>query len=61
MLRARKEGLEIFYTLPENHGLLSGQPVEVEIDWDRRYRLMRLHFAAELVGTMLLVAVPSTS
>ena len=49
VLRARKEGLEIFYTLPENHGLLPGQPVDVEIDWARRYRLMRLHFAAELV------------
>jgi Ser-tRNA(Ala) deacylase AlaX len=46
---ARKEGMEIVYTLDEGHGLAAGQPVRVEIDWARRYRLMRLHFAAELV------------
>ncbi|BCR06479.1 alanyl-tRNA editing protein [Desulfuromonas versatilis] len=49
VLAARKEGLEIVYTLPEAHGLVPGQKVRVEIDWARRYRLMRLHFAAELV------------
>jgi len=46
---ARKEGFEIIYTLPENHGLAIGAPVRMKIDWGRRYRLMRLHFAAELV------------
>jgi Predicted metal-dependent hydrolases related to alanyl-tRNA synthetase HxxxH domain len=46
---ARKEGREIVYTLPADHGLSVGQNVQVEIDWTRRYRLMRLHFAAELV------------
>ncbi|HAX90891.1 MAG TPA: alanyl-tRNA editing protein [Rhodospirillaceae bacterium] len=49
VLCARKEGLEIIYTLPENHGLSVGDAVHVEIDWARRYRLMRLHFAAELM------------
>jgi alanyl-tRNA synthetase len=49
VLSARKAGLEIFYTLPEKHGLSVGQKVVIEIDWARRYRLMRLHFAAELV------------
>lgn len=49
VLSARKNGLEIVYTLPEGHGLLAGDRVLVEIDWGRRYRLMRLHFAAELV------------
>ena len=39
----------IYYFLPEGHGLLKGDPVKMEIDWQRRYRLMRLHFAAELV------------
>ena len=46
---ARKEGLHIKYTLPADHGLQVDQSVEVNIDWIRRYRLMRLHFAAELV------------
>ncbi|MBC8393909.1 MAG: alanyl-tRNA editing protein [Deltaproteobacteria bacterium] len=49
VLSARKDGLEIVYTLPENHGLAFGKPVRIVIDWFRRYHLMRLHFAAELV------------
>ncbi|MBC3919637.1 alanyl-tRNA editing protein [Undibacterium sp. CY18W] len=49
VVAARKEGLELVYTLADGHGLLLGQDVEVCIDWERRYRLMRLHFAAELV------------
>lgn len=49
VLEARKEGGEIFYTLPPDHGLSPGREVEVAIDWERRYSLMRLHFAAELV------------
>lgn len=46
---SKMEGPLIIYTLPENHGLVAGDKVEMVIDWPRRYRLMRLHFAAELV------------
>jgi Ser-tRNA(Ala) deacylase AlaX len=49
VLEARKDGPDIVYTLPAEHGLDPGQVVRVEIDWPRRYSLMRLHFAAELV------------
>jgi len=49
VLEARKEGKEIVYSLPEDHGLQAGDRVRMQIDWERRYRLMRLHFAAELV------------
>ena len=42
------EGL-ITYTLPDDHGLSQGDQIVMEIDWSRRYRLMRLHFSAELV------------
>ncbi|HYC12650.1 MAG TPA: alanyl-tRNA editing protein [Stellaceae bacterium] len=49
VLAARKQGSEIVYTLAEGHGLIPGQSVRVAIDWERRYRLMRLHFAAEIV------------
>jgi Ser-tRNA(Ala) deacylase AlaX len=49
VLEARKDGLEVLYTLSESHGFHPGDAVRVEIDWERRYRLMRLHFAAELV------------
>lgn len=49
VLKAHKVGTEIRYTLPADHGLTRGEPVEMVIDWTRRYRLMRLHFAAETV------------
>ena len=45
---AEKQERDIVYTLPAAHGLTAGDAVEVAIDWPRRYRLMRLHFAAEL-------------
>ncbi len=49
VLEARKAGLNIEYLLPSGHGLGPGDQVHVAIDWARRYSLMRLHFAAELV------------
>ena len=39
----------IYYSLPEMHGLHVGDQVQMNIDWRRRYKLMRLHFAAELI------------
>lgn len=47
--RAKKEGLEIYYTIEGPHALKQGDETVVAIDWERRYRLMRLHFAAEIV------------
>jgi Ser-tRNA(Ala) deacylase AlaX len=49
IIHSEIEGNFIYYTLPENHGLSPGDTVTMEIDWPRRYRLMRLHFAAELI------------
>jgi len=49
VLSARKANLDIFYTLESGHGLQFGDPVRMTIDGERRYRLMRLHFAAEIV------------
>lgn len=49
IIDARKDEKEIFYTLEQNHDLKHNQNVKVKIDWIKRYRLMRLHFAAELV------------
>lgn len=49
VLEARKQGRRIIYTLEDTAGLQAGMEVEVHIDWARRYALMRLHFAAELV------------
>jgi Ser-tRNA(Ala) deacylase AlaX len=49
VLQAAKADKEIFYTLDADHGLNPGDPVTMNIDWERRYKLMRLHFAAEIV------------
>jgi len=47
--QARKSGKAIIYTLDPTHDLQPGDRVNVSIDWTRRYQLMRLHFAAEVV------------
>jgi len=49
VLQARAEGKEIVYTLENGHGLNPGDPARMKIDWERRYKLMRYHFAAEIV------------
>lgn len=49
VLEARKNGNTIFYRLDNHHNLKVGDAVKIVIDWERRYKLMRLHFAAELV------------
>lgn len=46
---AKKMHNDILYTLPEGHNLEVDNPIEIKINWDRRYKLMRLHFAAEVV------------
>lgn len=49
ILDARKEGTEIFYTIDPEHTLKVDDIIMMRIDWNKRYRIMRLHFAAELV------------
>jgi Ser-tRNA(Ala) deacylase AlaX len=49
VLQARKEDKEIIYTLEKGHGFKPGDQARMRIDWGRRYKLMRLHFAAEIV------------
>lgn len=49
VLESKMDGGLIYYTLPDAHGLVVGAEVIMEIDWLRRSRLMRLHFAAELI------------
>lgn len=46
---AKRIGKEIEYVLGSNHGLKEGDYVLIKIDWDKRYRIMRLHFAAEII------------
>ena len=49
VLDAHKDGTEIVYSLIDGFGLKVGDAVKMTIDWERRYQLMRLHFAAEIV------------
>ena len=49
VLGAEWRGREIVYRLESGHGLTPDEAVRIDLDWRRRYRLMRLHFAAELV------------
>jgi Ser-tRNA(Ala) deacylase AlaX len=49
ILNSRMENNLIYYILPDDHGLSVGDQVTMEIDWPRRSRLMRLHFAAKLI------------
>lgn len=49
VLEAKKYLNEIIYTLEDNPHLKTGDEVTVKIDWDKRYKIMKLHFAAEIV------------
>jgi Ser-tRNA(Ala) deacylase AlaX len=58
VLEARKEDVEIFYTVA-GHFFQQGDTVKVAIDWERRYKLMRLHFAAEIILELVYQNLPS--
>lgn len=49
ILTAEIQGNEIVYAITPEHKLSIGDNVIVAIDWEKRYCLMKLHFAAELV------------
>ena len=46
---AKKDGKEIYYSIAPGHSLKPGDEVLIKIDWEKRYKIMKLHFAAELV------------
>lgn len=47
--QATVTGERIIYALAQDPDFAVGDQVNVTIDWPRRYALMRLHFAAEIV------------
>jgi len=49
VLQAIKVDREIYYDMGAGHPFRVGEIVRLELDWQKRYRLMRLHFAAEIV------------
>jgi len=57
VIDAKKESDDISYSLDPNNPVLStlkpGDIVKVEIDWEKRFRLMRLHSVAHIVFRLL--------
>lgn len=53
IVQAEKQGKQIIYLLEAGHTLKVGDPVLIKIDWERRYKLMRLHFTAEVILELL--------
>ena len=49
ILNAQKDGKEIYYTIDNTHNLKTGDTILLKIDWDKRYKIMKLHFAAEVI------------
>lgn len=49
IIEAKKFGKEILYTIDPRHNLEVNDEVIVKIDWDKRYKIMKLHFAAEII------------
>ncbi|WP_061034800.1 MULTISPECIES: alanine--tRNA ligase-related protein [Vibrio] len=49
VIKAEKQGLSIVYTLEREPNFEAGAIVTTQIDWARRYALMKLHFAAEVI------------
>ncbi len=49
---ARKEGERVVHLVDTTEGLESGMEVKGEIDWENRYRQMRLHTASHIVSAV---------
>jgi len=49
IIEVKKFGKEILYTIDPDHHLKVNDGVIVKIDWDKRYKIMKLHFAAEII------------
>lgn len=52
VVETSKNGDEILHTLAEPPGFRLNEMVKATIDWDRRYRLMRMHTAGHLLSSL---------
>ncbi len=52
-VRFDKETGEVLHFIDGEHGLVKGDIVHGVIDWDRRYKIMRLHTAAHILSAIL--------
>lgn len=48
-----KEGEEIFHVVEAQAGFVKGQHVHGSLDWERRYRIMRMHTAAHILSSVV--------
>jgi Ser-tRNA(Ala) deacylase AlaX len=48
-----KEGEEIFHVLESSTGLRPGAGVHGALDWDRRFRIMRMHTSAHILSAVV--------
>jgi Ser-tRNA(Ala) deacylase AlaX len=48
-----KEGEEIFHVLEAPLGLKPGDQVHGVVDWDRRFRIMRMHTSAHILSSVV--------
>ena len=46
IINAVKDNKEIFYSIDDAHNIRCGDSVQLLIDWNKRYKIMKLHFAA---------------
>ncbi|GAM76697.1 ser-tRNA(ala) deacylase [Vibrio ishigakensis] len=58
VLSAQKHATKILYQLAETPSFKVGDEVEVVVEWPRRYALMKLHFAAEVVLELFTTLYP---
>lgn len=52
VVEVKREGDEIVHVLDGSEGLNAGMEVVGILDWDRRYRMMRLHTASHIIASI---------
>ena len=53
VIDTRKLGDGVLHVLEKTEGIAVGMKVSLELDWERRHRLMRLHTALHLLGAVV--------
>jgi misacylated tRNA(Ala) deacylase len=53
VIEANKEGDSIYHVLEERVDLRAGDSVHGVLDWDRRYRVMRMHTSAHILSSVV--------
>jgi misacylated tRNA(Ala) deacylase len=48
-----KEGEEIFHILESTTGLKQGEKIHGALDWDRRFRIMKMHTSAHILSSVV--------